>query len=128
MALGLASTAIAFTRTPEEAAERWLRVLLGNGGVGLALKALGVSEGPLEAARGDGGGERAGGGGAFDQGVALERVTERAIQIARERHAEEVATTDLLMAVMRVYGADFDRVLRAHGADRDALIEQLAGS
>ncbi len=30
------------------------------------------------------------------------------------------------MAVMDVYGADFERVLRAHGTDRDEVIERLA--
>ncbi|HEY5194817.1 MAG TPA: hypothetical protein VIJ39_13245 [Solirubrobacteraceae bacterium] len=29
------------------------------------------------------------------------------------------------MAVMHFYGADFDRVLRAHGTDRDEVIERL---
>jgi hypothetical protein len=29
------------------------------------------------------------------------------------------------MAVMHVYGADFDRVLRAHGTDRDEVIQRL---
>jgi hypothetical protein len=126
MALGIASTAMPFARTPVEAAERWLRVLLTNGGVGFALHELGVSEGSLEIPDEKGNREQAGGVGSFDPGEGVAHVTERAIQIARERDACEVSTTDLLMAVMWVYGADFDRVLRAHGASRDALIEQLA--
>ena len=126
MALGLASTAMPFARTPVEAAERWLRVLSSNGGVGVALHELGVSEGSLEAPGEDGSREQVGGVAGFDPGQAVSQVTERAIHITRERDACEVSTTDLLMAVMWVYGADFDRVLRAHGANRDALIEQLA--
>ncbi len=45
---------------------------------------------------------------------------------AERRHAAGVATSDLLMAVMDVYGADFERVLRAHGTDRDEVLERLA--
>jgi hypothetical protein len=29
------------------------------------------------------------------------------------------------MAVMHVYGEDFDRVLRVHGTDRDEVLERL---
>src|SRR5262245_66278906 len=44
MVLGIAATAIPFARTPEEEAERWLRVLRLHGEVGNALQSLGVSE------------------------------------------------------------------------------------
>ena len=53
MALGIASTAMPFARTPEDEAERWLRVLRTHGEAGIALHALGVSEGPLETSHGD---------------------------------------------------------------------------
>ena len=36
-----------------------------------------------------------------------------------------VATTDVLLAVMDVYGESFDRVLLAHGTDRDEVIARL---
>jgi ATP-dependent Clp protease ATP-binding subunit ClpA len=124
IALGIASTAMPFARTPEEEAERWLRVLRLNGDAGAALQALGVSEGQLQAPEESDDRERVGAE-RPDLHDAVSQVTEHAIQIARERDATEVATTDVLMAVMRVYGADFDRVLRAHGANRDDLIEQL---
>jgi hypothetical protein len=128
MVLGIASTAMPFARTPEAAAERWLRVLRVHGEVGAALQALGVSDGPLEEPAG-GLGEGADGeqadGASIDHEEAVRQVTEKAIHIAGRRGASEVATTDVLMAVMHVYGADFDRVLRKHGADRDELIEQL---
>lgn len=121
--LGLASTAMPFARTPEEA-ERWLRILRLSGEVGAALEALGVSEAPLQPVAGNGSCEH--GNADPDQGrdVVL-CVTEMAVAIARSRDASEVSTTDVLMAVMRVYGADFDRVLRAHGVDHDEIIEHL---
>jgi hypothetical protein len=127
MTLAIASTAMPFARTPEAEVERWLRVLRMNGQVGIALQALGVSEAPLP-----GGGEssdRGGGGGAravpADDRDAVARVTEHAVRIAGERGANALATTDLLMAVMHVYGEDFDRVLRAHGTDRQEVLERL---
>jgi hypothetical protein len=52
-------------------------------------------------------------------------VTEHAVRIAGERGANGVATADVLMAVMHVYGEDFDRVLRAHGSDRDEVLARL---
>jgi hypothetical protein len=122
--LGIASTAIPFARTPEEEAERWLRVLRLNGDVGVALRALDISEGKLPESEVSEDRGRADTVGA-DPRDAVSEVTGQAIQIARARDARQVATTDVLMAVMLVYGAEFDRVLRAHGANRDELIEQL---
>jgi hypothetical protein len=122
--LGIASTAMPFARNPEEAAERWLRVLRLNGEAGVVLQALGVSEGPLREPGEDGDREQADAVGVDDRD-AVSQVTEQAVQVARERGARVVTTTDLLVAVMNVYGADFDRVLRAHGTDRDAVLEQL---
>jgi hypothetical protein len=125
--LGIASTAMPFARTPEEAAERWLRVLRLNGEVGAVLQALGVSEGPLQPPGKNSDREQAGGAG-VDQHDAVTHVTEHAVHVASERGATAVATTDVLMAVMHIYGADFDRVLRAHGTNRDEVIEQLGAN
>lgn len=128
MVLGIASTAMPFARTPAAAAERWLRVLRLHGEVGAALQALGVSEGPLHPL---GGAERewaASASSAPDSGEdrdAVAQVAEYATSFADSRGATGVATTDVLMAVMHVYGEDFDRVLRAHGTDRDEVIERL---
>jgi hypothetical protein len=124
IALGIASTAMPFARTPEAEVERWLRVLRLHGQVGIALQALGVSEEPLpgEAASPDR--ERAGTPGGAERD-AVARVTEHAVRIADERGARALATTDVLMAVMHVYGEDFDRVLRVHGTDRDEVLERL---
>jgi len=124
MVLGIASTALPFARTPEAEAERWLRVLYMHGEVGIVLHALGVGEGPLRAPFEGADRERGAPAGAGDRdAVAL--VIEQAIHIAGRRGAARVATTDLLLAVMRVYGAAFDRVLQAHGANRDEVIERL---
>lgn len=139
MALGIAVTAMPFARTPEDEAERWLRVLRMYGEAGIVLQALGVSEGPLSASGGSpdhegrtielgrttdckGGSALAGG----DDRDAVALVTENAADIAGRRGAGGVGTRDLLTAVMEVYGEDFDRVLRAHGTDREEVLERLA--
>ncbi len=121
MVLGIASTAMPFARTREDEAERWLRVLRLHGEVGIALQALGVSEVALpreseslqaDPARPD----------------AVAAVTEEMVQIAAERGVHGVGTTEVLMAVMRVYGPDFDRVLRAHGTDSDEVLGRLGSA
>jgi hypothetical protein len=120
--LGIASTAMPYARTREDEAERWLRVLRMHGEVGAALQVLGVAEGPLlphEVA------EHSASVDTSDHDE-VRLVIEQAAHIAAEREAHRgVATTDLLLAVMRVYGPDFDRVLEAHGTNCDELIEQL---
>ncbi len=123
MILGIASTAMPFARTPGDAAERWLRVLRLHGEVGAALQALGVSDSPLRA---PGETEREWTDPAnADDRDAVGQVTGYAVHIASRRGATGVTTTDVLMAVMHVYGADFDHVLQAHGTNRDEVIEQL---
>jgi hypothetical protein len=122
--LGIAATAIPFARTSDAEAERWLRVLRLHGEVGVALQGLGVSEVPLEAPGVNGEHEHPGHphAGVND---AVAHVTEQATLIASRRGATGVATTDVLMAVMQVYGEDFDRVLWTHGTDRDEVLERL---
>jgi hypothetical protein len=122
--LGIASTAMPFARTPEDEVERWLRVLRLHGQVGIALQALGVSESTLPATGEKTDGEpattRAGG-----DPDAVAHVTEQAVRIAADRGATALDTTDVLLAVMEVYGAAFDRALREHGTDRDEVLAQL---
>lgn len=127
IALGIASTAMPFARTPEAEAERWLRILRLHGEAGAALQALGVSEGRLEEH-----GHQHGHDPEIEHPVEVpersdpvERVANEAVEIAGRRRRAGVATTDLLLAVMCVYGEDFDRVLRAHGTDRDELVQRL---
>jgi hypothetical protein len=120
--LGLASTALPFAGTTEAQAERWLRVLRLQGAAGAALQALGVSEAPLSSG-GEGADHRPRGHDGDPE--IVDRVSERAVEAASRRGAHVVETTDVLMAVMHVYGADFDRVLQAHGTDRDELLERL---
>jgi len=124
IALGIASTAMPFARTPEDEAERWLRVLRLHGEVGIALQALGVSEGSLHA-QGEGTDRARTASVSIDDRDVVAQITHDALHIASRRGAAEVATTDVLMAVMHFYGADFDRVLRAHGTNRDEVIERL---
>ncbi|MHB8242002.1 MAG: hypothetical protein ACYDHN_08425 [Solirubrobacteraceae bacterium] len=118
MVLGIASTAMPFARTREDEAERWLRLLRLHGEVGIALQALGVSEVPLP---------REGRHAAVDESRpdAVAEVTEHTVRIAAEHRVHGVGTTEVLMAVMEVYGEDFDQVLRAHGTDSQEVLERL---
>ncbi len=178
MALGIAATAMPFARTPEGEAERWLRVLRLHGEAGIALQALGVSEGHVEGAGESH--EREGtaqaGSGEREPSVparpaerdavaqvpaerdavaqvpaerdavaqvpaerdavaqvpaerdAVAQVTEQAVAIAAQRGAGGVSTKDLLLAVIHIYGEDFEHVLRAHGTDRDEVLQKLAAA
>jgi hypothetical protein len=133
--LGIASTAMPFARTPHDEVERWLRVLRLHGQVGIALQALGVSEAALPG--GDpshgrdvppAGTTTSAGAGSVTGAVQADvvaLVTEDAVRIADERRARALSTRDILMAVMHVYGEDFDRVLQVHGTDRDEVLARL---
>jgi hypothetical protein len=126
MALGLASTAMPFAGTPEGEAERWLRVLRLHGEVGIALQALGVSEMSLTEHGNGAGREQHTTGAPADRDVVVQ-VVAHAARTAGERGSGGVATTDLLMGVIHVYGEAFDRVLETHGTDREELLAHLAG-
>ena len=132
MVLGIAATAIPFARTPEDEAERWLRLLRLHGEVGAVLQAIGVSEDsirehaehlePVDRTQ-----PRPVDRDAESRDV-IARVGERATRIAHTRGVAGVGTTDLLMAVLEVYGAVFERALRAHGTDVEEVLERLAVS
>jgi hypothetical protein len=122
MVLGLAGTALPFARTREDEAERWLRLLRLHGRVAGALQAVGVGESPLQRAH-----KPVSSPGLArepQENGAVERVTETSVRIAAERDAANVSTTDVLRAVMEVYGEEFDRLLRAYGTDRDEVLER----
>jgi hypothetical protein len=134
MVLGIASTAMPFALTPKAEAERWLRLLRLHGEVGAVLQALGVGEEPLRALATDQEPPQAPGEYEDREWIAspgdrdrdaVAQVTEHAGRIAGERGAEGIATADVLMAVMWVYGEDFDRLLGAYGTDRDEVLQAL---
>jgi anti-sigma B factor antagonist len=120
LAVGIASTAMPFAQSDEDQVERWLRVLRRHGEAGALLASLGVSDAPLREAP--------------DETTAGElpdpdptaAVNEHAARIASQRLAARIATTDVLLAVMHVYGATFERVLAAHGGDIDELAACVA--
>jgi anti-sigma B factor antagonist len=125
MALGLASTAMPFAASRRAEALRWLRILRLHGEAARVLCALGVGEAPLgnagspEAVEPESETHR-------DDRDPVGAVSELAMRLARKRNATSVGTGDVLLAAMRFYGPDFDRVLAAHGTDRDEVIARLA--
>jgi hypothetical protein len=121
LVLGMASTAIPFADSREAEAERWLRILRLHGEAGAALQALGVSETPLEAHAQEPGAPRPRRG----QDDVVASVGAGAAQAADRRGSGSFGTIDVLVAAMDVYGADFNQVLRAHGTDRDEVLERL---
>jgi anti-sigma B factor antagonist len=120
LTVGIASTAMPFAQSDEDQVERWLRVLRRHGEAGALLASLGVSEGPLRDAT-----EEATAGPPRDADP-IAAVSEHAARIASQRLAARIATTDVLLAVMHVYGATFERVLTAHGGDIDELASLVA--
>jgi hypothetical protein len=135
MVLGIAATAIPFARTPEDEAERWLRVLRLHGEVGSALQGLGVSEDSIELRPENGQNghsDRFASRHSEDEPASGEPrdvialVGNGAARIAAQRGAAGVSTTDILIALLDVYGPVFERALRAHGTDADEVLERLA--
>ena len=123
MALGLASTAMPFAASRPAEALRWLRILRLHGEAARVLCALGVGETPLA---GDGPETSVASEGERPDRDPVGEVSELAVRLARKRQATTVGTGDILLAAMRFYGPDFDRVLAAHGTDRDEVISRLA--
>jgi anti-sigma B factor antagonist len=119
LVLGLAGTAMPFAGSVDEQAERWLRLLRSYGTAALVLASLGISEHPVEH----------GTASAYvpsDQSDDVaQQVAEQAVRDAAGRRARNVDTTDLLSAVLNVYGDSFERVLRRHGCEGWQLRELL---
>ncbi|HEV3387932.1 MAG TPA: STAS domain-containing protein [Solirubrobacteraceae bacterium] len=124
MVLGLASTALPFATTRRAEALRWLRILRLQGEAARVLCALGVGETPLPDLDQDDGDELLAPAGRADRDPVAS-VSELAVRVARKRGAAKVGTGDILVAVLRFYGSDFDLVLAAHGTDRDEVIDRL---
>jgi anti-anti-sigma factor len=120
LTVGIASTAMPFAQSDEDQVERWLRVLRRHGEAGALLASLGVSDASLRDAT-----EEATAGPPRDPDP-MAAVSEHAARIASQRLAARIATTDVLLAVMHVYGATFERVLTAHGGDIDELACRVA--
>jgi hypothetical protein len=114
-----------FAASRRAEALRWLRILRLHGEAARVLCALGVGETPLgDAGRSEPAEPAA--EAARDDRDAVGAVSELAVRLARKRAAGSVGTGDILLAAMRFYGPDFDRVLAAHGTDRDEVIARLA--
>lgn len=119
-ALGIASTAMPFARSREDEMEHWLRIMRLSGDAGSALQSLGVGEGRLDGLSAE----------PQERDTSTEHdvvavVASEALRVADERLSAVLTTTDLLIAVMEVYGSAFDRVLEAHGVTRDDVAERL---
>lgn len=121
--LGIASTAMPFAQSAEEQAERWLRALRNHGEAGAILASLGLSEGALAEREYASEDDDAAGPGDPD---AVASVTAEAGRIAVERGAAKLATSDVLQAVIQVYGPIFYRVLSSHGVDPAELTARMA--
>jgi anti-sigma B factor antagonist len=124
MAIGLASTAMPFATSRRAEALRWLRILRLQGEAARVLCALGVGETPVPDVDPGEADELVHGAGRADRDPVAS-VSELAVRVARNRGAAGVGTGDILVAVMRFYGSDFDLVLAAHGTDRDEVIGRL---
>jgi hypothetical protein len=122
--LALAGTAVPFAHSPEDEAERWVRVMRLHGRVGATLQSLGVGEAPLETP-------------AQPAAIRLlrrrplgedvvEMVSQKAHEFAIGREADAVCTIDVLFALFAVYGKVYDRALYIRGTTRDELLERLA--
>ena len=118
--LGIAATAMPFAQSLDEQAERWLRALRRHGEAGAVLASLGVQEVPVS--RLEEGRESL----ALADTDPVAIVSEHAGHLAAARHAMKVATTDVLLAVIDVYGETFARVLAAHDVKLDELLTRLA--
>ena len=123
MALGIAATAMPFAGSPQEEAERWLRILRTHGDSSLILSSVGVTEGSQEDSAADS--QAAAPSGEVSPHDAVARVAEEAARRAAQRGGEQATTEDLLRAVIDVYGEVFDRVLRAHGTSRAEVLALL---
>ena len=121
----LAGTAMPFSHSAEDQAERWVRALRLHGRVGTAMQALGVGERPLVRA-GEPQPELPGQPPLGDE--AIERVFRQAKGLAAERRAAAACTVDLLFALFEIYDGLIDQALYPRGSSCGELIERLPGN
>ena len=126
LVVALAGTAMPFSHSAADEAERWLRTLRLHGRVGAALQSLGVGEAPLMTVSEPVPAKPA--GVSTNGGDVVAEVTRRASSFATQRGAECVATVDLLFSLLDVYDRLFDRALYQRGATREELLERLSSS
>jgi hypothetical protein len=122
LVLGIAGTSMPFADSTQAELDRWLRLLRLRGGAGRVLQALGIGESPLRTIDTPGTRRRYRRSG--DHVVDL--VSAAAFDSALARNAAAVETTDILAAVVKVYGRYFDALLEAHGTTADEVLERLA--
>jgi anti-sigma B factor antagonist len=119
LAVALASTALPFSDSRRGEVRRWLRILQLPG-AGTAASALQINraqpnlpEVPPEVD--------------MQQlpGHTVAEVAAHATRIAADRESPAVGTVELLLALLALYGHDFDHVMQEHGQDTIDLIRQL---
>lgn len=120
----LAGTAMAFSHSADDEAERWLRALRLHGHVGDILQALGVGEEAL-ATTSDHSESQAPFAPPLGE-AAVERAIKEAEHLATARGADSVCTTDLLLALLDVYAGPIDQALELRGTSRGEVLERLA--
>jgi glutathione S-transferase len=123
--LALADTAVPFAVSPEDEAERWVRVLRLHGQVGCAMQALGVGEAPLESPAQARAAVRLLRRRELGDDI-VQMVAQAANDLARRSGSPTVGTIHVLFAVLAVYDRAFDRALYVRGTTREELLERLA--
>ncbi len=123
LVVALAGTAMPFSHSAEDEAERWLRALRLHGHVGASLQALGIGEAPLMT--GSEPSDHVSGSPPLGND-AMEQVARRAEEFALRRESRTVGTVDLLFAVLERYGRLFDRALYLRGSSREELLDRIA--
>jgi anti-sigma B factor antagonist len=123
MAMGIAASAMPFARSSAEQAERWLRVLCRYGDAAGVLTSLGITD-ELPVAPGGHSDGPAPPSGRVDRDP-VSTVTRAAEVAARRRGASGIRPSDLLEAVIAVYGPEFEHVLRLHGVSSADVTERL---
>lgn len=122
--LGIASIAMPFARSSAEEADRWLRILTHYGDAGSVLTSLGITDDDIEA-RGEPAPDPRPPADQVVHHDPIAAVTSSAEQAAHRRAASGIRPSDLLQAVMTVYGSEFEHALMAHGVESKDVSERL---